>query len=287
MIAIAAAILAGLFYALTSLFSRVGLERAQPGSAAIVSSWVNALVFWPIFLVVLPLGLLRSMAVIPFIAAGMAGPFLGRLTLYYAIRRLGVSLSEPLFNAQVVFIALGGVIFFDERITPLGGLGIAILMLGLGLISTNMEAGNIGVVKKKRYLLIPLVSAFFFGISTLVRKVGLSIEPEVFLGLPVAATSSLFSLYLSAPLTRQAISIPRGRVLIPLVLAGCCSATAQFMSLTSINRGDLVVVIPLQNMSPIFTVAITALLLRRLERVTRGVVVGVVFVAGGAALVNF
>ena len=59
------------------------------------------------------------------------------------------------------------------------------------------------------------------------------------------------------------------------------------MSLTSINRGDLVVVIPLQNMSPIFTVAITALLLRRLERVTRGVVVGVVFVAGGAALVNF
>lgn len=287
MIAIGAAILAGLFYALTSLFSRVGLEKAEPGSAAIVSSWVNVLIFWPVFFFALPVAALRSLAVFPFIAAGMAGPFLGRLTLYYAIRRLGVSLSEPLFNAQVIFIALGGVFFFGEQITALGGLGIGILTVGLVLISTNMQAGNIGVLKKKRYLLIPLTSAFFFGISTLVRKVGLNIEPEVFLGLPVAATSSLVSLYFSSPLTKQAISIPRNRALIPLVLAGLCSATAQFMSLTSISRGDLVVVIPLQNMSPIFTIAITALLLRRLERVTREVVVGVFLVVGGAALVNF
>ena len=55
---------------------------------------------------------------------------------------------------------------------------------------------------------------------------------------------------------------------------------------TDIQFVEMRMLEPLQNTQPIFTVAITALFLSRLERVTRLVGLGALLVVVGAALVN-
>lgn len=283
--AILAALAAAFFFSVTNYTSRLGLERATPGAMVLVSAWVNFLTFWAVFFAVMSPRLLLSLAVLPFLAAGVVGPFFGRLTLYVAMRRMGASLAVPLHNSQAVFAAIGGMIFFNEYVSSLGWFGMGILLIGLTVLSLDSSAGNISGPRRKADLLIPLASGLGFAAAFVFRKVGLGIEPEIFLGLPVVATATLISTYVSMPMTGERPGFPRGTVLIPLVLTGVFSGTAQLFSLWAVHLGDLAVVIPLQNTSPVFTMLIVGVFLRRLERVTPLSVLGMLLVmAGGVFL---
>ncbi|PZC44830.1 MAG: Permease of the drug/metabolite transporter (DMT) superfamily [Chloroflexi bacterium] len=284
--AILAALTAAFFFSVTNYMSRIGLERATPGAAVLVSAWVNFLTFWTIFFAIMSPRLLLSPAVFPFLAAGVVGPFFGRLTLYTAMRRMGSSLAVPLHNSQAIFAAFGGMLFFNERVSSLGWLGIAILLVGLTALSLDSSAGNISGPRRKTDLLIPLASGLGFAAAFIFRKVGLGIEPQIFLGLPVVATATLISTYVSMPITGERPGFPRGTVLIPLVLTGVFSGTAQLFSLWAVNLGDLSVVIPLQNTSPVFTMIIVGVFLRRLERVTALSVLGMLLVMVGGGFLT-
>ena len=143
MIAPVAAILAALFFATSDYFSRVALQRVNPASAVLVTTWVNVLVWWALFIFLAPWRLLGSPAMAHFIAAGILGPFLARLSLFTGVQRLGVSIAGPISNTQILVAALGGVLFFSERITPLGGLGILVLVAGASLLRVDPSAGNL------------------------------------------------------------------------------------------------------------------------------------------------
>jgi drug/metabolite transporter (DMT)-like permease len=286
MLAPIAAILAGFFFALSDYFTRLALQKVNPASAVMVTNLVNVVIWWPVFLVLLPWSHLASIAVVPFIAAGLAGPFLARLAIFAGMQRIGISVSIPISNTQVVVAALGGVLFFQEHITPPAALGILVLLVGVSLLAVDPAAGNREGVKRRRDLLFPLLSAVLFGGSYSLRKVGLRIVPEIFLGLPIVSTTSFLALFLWAPITRQRLVFPTGPVLVPLIVGGGLLSAAQLFSIWAIQLGDLSVVIPLQSTSPLFAVGITALLLRRLERVTWLVWVGAVLVVIGGALVN-
>ena len=281
-----AALAAALFYSLLSFFTRIAMERSDPATATFVSVGVSAIVFWAIFLGTLPWQTLGTVAVLPFVGAGIAGPFIGRLSLFISVRRLGISLAEPLYNSQVLFAAMGGVIFFSEDITPLGGLGIFVLLAGLTLVSFDRKAGNIAGLKRKRDLLIPVTAGAFFGASYVLRKAGLNIEPELFMSLPVVSSASLLALVLSTPITKQRIKIPRNSALWILLIAGVASTLAQLFSMWAIKNGNLAVVIPLHNVSPVFSITLAGVFLRQRERVTRPVITGVALVVAGATLVN-
>jgi transporter family protein len=281
-----AAIGAGLFYSLLSFFTRLAMERSDPTTATFVSGAVGVVVFWAIFFTTLPWQVLGSAAVLPFVGAGISGPFIGRLALFTSVRKLGVSLAEPLYNSQVIFAALGGVIFFSEKVTPLGGLGIVVLLGGLTLVTLDRKAGNIVGLKRKRDLLIPVMAGAFFGASYVLRKAGLNIEPELFMALPVVSSASVLALVISTPFTGQRIRIPRNSAMWILLLAGVVSVLAQLSSMWAIKNGNLAVVIPLHNVAPVFSITLAAVFLRQRERVTSSVVAGVALVVVGATLVN-
>ena len=199
---------------------------------------------------------------------------------------MGVSIATPLYNVQVLFAAIGGVLFFDEALTPFVGLGTVVLLGGVALLSLDTSGGS----KDRRRLsdlMYPLASGFFFAVSFIIRKWGLDLTPEVFLGLAVMASTSFFSAVVVGPIQGRALNIPRGHPLFMFVVAGLLTNVAQLFSLTAILQGDLVVVIPLQNTQPLFALLLSALFLRRLERVTTPVTIGAALVVAGAILVNF
>jgi DME family drug/metabolite transporter len=282
-----AALLAAFFFASSSLLTRLGLLRSNPATAVVISNAVNVLVFWTFFLFLLPWNLLISWAVLPFIAAGIAGPFLGRLTLYIGIDRVGVSLATALYDTQVLFAALGGILLFKEDVTYLGGSGVMLLMVGVTFLAIDPSAGNIGRPRhKKTDLLFPLVSGAFFATSYMFRKTGLMIQPNLLLGLPVVSTTSLIMSYIFAQFGPSRLAIPRGSSMIWLIGGGLATCAAQLFSLLAIREGDLTVVVPLQNTQPLVALALAALFLRRFERVTAPLILGVSLVVAGATMVN-
>lgn len=286
MFAAVSAVLAAFFFAVSSIFTRVGLERSNAATATLVASVVNVLMWWPLFFALLPPSLLVSRAVIPLIFAGIIGPFLGRLTLYIGYERVGASLSGTIYNSQIPFAALGGVLLFHEVISPLSGLGILVLLVGLTLVGSDPTAGNLARPRRLRDLLFPFFAGLFFASSYVLRKIGLEIVPEVVLVLPVVSTASLISVYVSAPITRQRFIMPTWAVLAPLVIGGVFTSAGQIFITMAVQMGNLSVVVPLQNTQPLFTLAMVAIFLHRMERVTRRIVWGGLLIVVGGVLVN-
>lgn len=280
------AVLAGMFFALASFFTRLGLERGSTDAAVRTAAVVAVVVSWPLFVLLAPWMSLSSWAVLAFIAAGVFGPFLGRLLLFTGLQRVGVAVTTPIYNVQVLFTAVAGVLFFKETLTPFIGVGTVAMLVGLALLSFDASGGNRDRPRRPLDLLFPLGAGFFIAITYVFRKWGLQITPEVFLGLAVMSSTALLTSVSAGAVQRQTLSLPRGRTLAMFTMGGAMAITAHLCVLGALLKGDLLIVVPLQNMEPLFAVVLTRLFLRRLELVTPAVVAGAALVVTGGVLVN-
>ena len=76
-----------------------------------------------------------------------------------------------------IFMAIMGLIFFKEKITLLGVLGIILAIFGLLMLIGKGDITNIGLIENKGDLLV-LGSAFTWGVySTVNKKISLSYSP--------------------------------------------------------------------------------------------------------------
>lgn len=280
------AVLAGMFFALSSFFTRLGLEGGTTGAAVRTANLVGVVAAWPLFFLFAPFSSLSSWAVLTFIAAGVCGPFLGRFLLFTGLQRVGVAVTTPIYNMQVLFTALAGVLFFREALTPFIGGGTLVMLVGLALLGFDASGGNRDRPRRALDLLFPLGAGFFIAITYALRKWGLQITPEVFLGLAVMSSTSFLTAMGAGAVSGQGIAFPRGRTLAMFAIGGTMAASAHLSVLGALLSGDLVVVVPLQNMEPLFAVVLSRLFLRRLELVTPAVAAGAALVVTGGILVN-
>ena len=280
------AVMAGLFFALSSFFTRMGLERGTTDAAVRTANLVAVAAAWPLFFLLAPFSSFSSWAVLTFIAAGVCGPFIGRFFLFTGLQRVGVAVTTPIYNMQVLFTALAGVLFFQEGLTPSIGGGTVVMLVGLALLGLDASGGNRDRPRRPVDLLFPLGAGFFIAITYVLRKWGLQITPEVFLGLAVMSSTSFLTSVGAGAVRGHALAFPRGRTLAMFAFGGAMSTSAHLCVLGALLWGDLVVVVPLQNMEPLFAVILSRLFLRRLELVTPAVVAGAALVVTGGVLVN-
>ena len=280
------AVVAGMFFALASFFTRLGLERGTTDGAVRTAAVVAVAVSWPLFILLAPWMSLSSWAVLAFVAAGFCGPFLGRLFLFTGLQRVGVAVTTPIYNVQVLFTAVAGVLFFSETLTPFIGVGTVAMLVGLALLGLDASGGNRDRPRRALDLLFPLGAGFFIAITYVFRKWGLQITPEVFLGLAVMSSTALLTSMGAGALKGQALTIPRGRTLVMFTIGGAMAITAHLCVLGALLHGDLLIVVPLQNMEPLFAVVLSRLFLRRLELVSPAIVAGAALVVTGGVLVN-
>lgn len=281
------AVMAGLFFALSSFFTRMGLERGTTDAAVRTSTLVATVAAWPLFFLLAPVSSLSSWAVLAFVAAGVSGPFLGRFLLFTGLQRVGVAVTTPIYNMQVLFTALAGVLFFREDLTPFIGGGTVVMLAGLALLGLDASGGNRDRLRRALDLLFPLGAGFFIAITYVLRKWGLQVTPEVLMGLAVMSTTSFLTSVGAGATQGHALAFPRGRTLALFAIGGVMATCAHVTVLGALLLGDLVVVVPLQNMEPLFAVVLSRLFLRRLELVTPAVAAGALLVVTGGVLVNF
>ena len=251
---------------------RLGVRRSNIFAAMLMSYLVSVTCIWTYLVATTPLVFLRSRAMVYFLISGCLQPLFARALFYEGITRIGVARAGPLRGAEPLFATIIAIVLLHERPGIMVYLGTALIMGSLWLIS-----GSQGGADKWRLVdaALPLGAGLVSAISQTLRKEGLKILPNPFVATAIVTSTSLALLISFILLTKRVnlLRMPRQSFLF-FVAAGCVAVSAQVTNFIAIGQGDLSVIIPLLNTTPLFTVLFSGLFLRSLETLSPRIVVG-------------
>ena len=277
--------LSAMGWAVDSILVRKGARTSSVLSAAFLSYVVTTILTWSYVVINFPLSIVRSPAAFYFMASGTLQPLLARIFLYIGIDRLGVARAMPLRGTGPLFSVAIAVFFLQERpVIPvyLGGLFI---VAGGWLVL--YRKGSASADWRLLDAIYPLLAALLAGISQNFRRAGLLILPNPFVAGAVTTGTSLilFTLYLW--IKRQfSVVVPSRESLPYFGPTAFVSAISQLLVFTSLNLGEVSVMIPLLNTTPLFSLLFSAIFLKDLEKVTVPIVLGALSLLGGALLIT-
>jgi drug/metabolite transporter (DMT)-like permease len=219
-----------------------------------------------------------------FVAAGLAGPCLGRVLNFLSIHHLGVARSVPLKSAAPLLTAILAYWILSERPGPYIWIGTVLIVIGCAMFTYKKKDDS----SWNRLLIwLPFAAMTSFSIGRIVRKIGLEMLPSPLIGITVTSiTGMIFLIGLSMFMpSNQRPKLEWGKAWVFYGVCGLINMLAFTASFYAIMYGDLTVVTPLSNTSPFFALLMSHFLLRDLERVTGLVVLGTFFLVAGASLI--
>jgi uncharacterized membrane protein len=276
------ALLAAFGFGLANVLMKRGLQHARPQAAALVSVTFTALFIDVLAVARAPVSRFATWSILPFVAAGLVAPGLGRLLLFMGIDRVGVGRAMSLASTTPLFSVVLAILVLGERPSSLLLLGVTSIVAGAGLLAYRPATD---VSWKRRALVFPLLAALSFAVRDLVSRGGLLAYPEPLVGAAVSASTSLVLFWAFSVLRGGvgALGIP-ARALRILLVSGLAEGTAYLTMWWALSLGDVSLVAPLVNAHSMVALGLATVLLRDLEQVTwrlaaaGGLIVGGVFV---------
>jgi uncharacterized membrane protein len=149
-----------------------------------------------------------------------------------------------------------------------------------------LSAGGRRLGLRPAQLVLPAVSAACFGVVAILRKLGLSGMGAV-PGSAVNVTTAFvaFTSFLLATGQGGAMGC-RGRSLVYFLVAGVAENVSVFLVVVALSMGAVSVVVPLQNVTPLFVLALSITFLRGIEALNARVVAGTLLIVLGAWLIT-
>jgi drug/metabolite transporter (DMT)-like permease len=239
---------------------------------------------WSYLIATTSLEFLKSPAMIYYMISGCIQPLFARALFYEGITRIGVARAGPLRGVEPLFATAIAITIFHEQPGPLVFLGTILIMGSLWLIS-GKQAGD----AKWRVMdtIFPISAGLISAISQSLRKQALKIIPDPFVAVAVVTSVSFILLLGFVYTTKRAhlLRVPREAFLF-FFCAALIATLAQVANFIALGRGELSVIIPLLNTTPLFTVFFSALFLRKIETVNQRIVFGAVLMVAGVALIT-
>lgn len=227
-----------------------------------------------------------------FALGGVAGPGAGRLLGMRAVRDVGTSVAAPVQSSSNPIVAtLVGVAVFGESLGPGRVLTLAVIVAGIWACVRGGTANRLSVPAPRSgrllVLLLPLSAGAAYATMMSLNKLALAEHGDPVLGAFVGLVTAFaiwLTIYLLSPrLRRRARFTP---ALAWFSVSGVMSAGAQFALLSALEIGDLSVVATIVAAQPVVVILLGALLLRDLERLRPGTVLGAVIVFAGVAYLS-
>jgi drug/metabolite transporter (DMT)-like permease len=225
----------------------------------------------------------RSPAIIYFLISGCLQPLIARALYYKGITRIGVSRAGPLRGVEPLFAAVIAMTVLHERPGLQVLVGTVLIVTSLWLIT-----GGSGGERKWRLVdaALPLGAALASAISQTLRKQGLNILPDPFVATLTVTVTSLLLFFFFIGVTRRADLLRINRSgLVFFVGAALVATGAQVMNFNALARGEVAVILPLLNTTPLFSVLFSSLFLKQFETVTARVIFGAVVMVAGVAII--
>jgi len=277
LLAIASAILFGI----GGVLLRRGLQNANPLAAAVVSITVTTAFVWCLALSAGTVSRLFTWKIWPFLLAGLVAPGLARLMSFVGIDRIGIARAYSLMATAPLFAVLIAMACLGERPTPLLLLGALAIVGGSVLLARRSRHD---VSWRRRDMVFPALGALGFALRDNLSRWGLRDYGDALAAAAAATVTSLVVMWICAAFWRARLSVPRTSVAF-FAASGVCEGAAYLLMWRALAIGDVSVVSPLVNSHSIVAIALAAIFLRDLERVTWRIVVAAALIVTGVALV--
>lgn len=290
--AVALAMLTALFWGFSPIFDKRGMAAGGDSvQASLVVVLVDSAVYWLLIAVLYGKsafsGLTLEVAAV-FVFAGVVGTGIGRIAIFVGVDKVGASLNSAILSTRPLFATVIALVALEEPFGPITGLGIVVIVIGLSVLTTARGGDLAGW--QPRDLLWPLLAAVTFAVANVARRYGMLESPISALeAVAINETAGLVALAAFAIATnrRKILSRPRESYSY-FVGAGLLTSVAMLslMAALGLEAGRIAIVDPLVATAPLFTLVFAAVLLRDLEQVTKGVIVGAGLIVVGAVMVT-
>ena len=271
-------------WAADSVLVRSGLRKSNIFAAMAVSYVVSISCMWSYLIATTSLEFLKSPAMIYYLISGCLQPLFARALFYEGIARIGVARAGPLRGIEPLFASAIAVVFFHEHPGWLVFFGTILIVGSLWLISGKREGDA-----KWRLIdaIFPIAAALISAISQSLRKQALKVIPDPFVAVAMVTTVSLILLlgFVFTSKRTQQLKMAREGFVFFLCAAGIATL-AQVANFIALGRGELSVIIPLLNTTPLFTVFFSALFLRAVETINLRIVLGAGLMVAGVVLIT-
>lgn len=304
--------IAGALLALASSFSfsvnSILVRRgfADAGATAAQGAFITVLLGVPFGLIaVLLTGQILNFGLIPLngylylSAAGIVHYGVGRYCNYRGIAAIGAARAVTVQAVAVPYSILMAVILLDERPTLPMYAAIALILVGPSLMierrpkrPASAPDGGSGAapaveIRQLEGYVFSLLAALAYGTSPiLIRAAVEDASATAAIGTLVsyAAASAVLIAALALPAQRELVHAINFRYMRLFGGAGLSVFLAQLFRFFALSFADVSVVNPLMRTVGVFTLILSYFVNRSLERITLGVVLGVLVSFGGAAL---
>ena len=305
--AIVVALVSALFFALTDICLRKGLQHSTPDMGALLSVAAQWVVYTIIIGAAGGFSGLTGVGFGWFFLTGILTPGLFLIFFMIGIQRIGVARSAPLKSSGPIITAILAFFLLGEHLKGLQYVGIILAVGGIIIISAEglsrvAEAAAVtppsaaggtgnphpeGSPPKILDYLFPLLAGIAAAGGSVLYKLSLEKMPSPLLGVWVTTTTGLlmypFLGFFFPPGRRFGVRWPG----VPwLVLSGLTAGAAVYGMALAFHLGQVSIVFTLIQTSPLMVILLSLLFLRRLENITPKLVFGACLTVGGGILVG-
>lgn len=285
------AICAALLFAIGAFFIRRASTTSRPIEGVMVTLWVSVSIFLPISLLFYPNSFdISTKAILAFVGSGVLADFLGRISYFTSIKKIGASRTDPFAKGDVLIASIIAVLVLGETINLGHSIGIMVLIFGVIMVSREIQkGGNPGsdFTSLGRTLLLPLSVVVCRGLAGPLDKFGLNHNVPIITGLALRTLAPAF-------LMTVYFTYRHGSPLKPFLIeerykyfgAGLSIAAALLLVYKALSLTKVIIAIPLLSLSPLFILVISHFYLKQLEEITRPLTFGTVLVIVGAIILG-
>jgi drug/metabolite transporter, DME family len=274
-------------FALHNIFTKKALRYSNPATGVISSLLINIVFLWAMSILFVPIANVTLVSILIFVVVGFFQPGLTRLLTYKGIDALGVAITDPIRASTPLFSAVMAIIFLGEKMTL--PIIVATLMIIAGITLLSWRSGSLKLVGSALFLWYPIAASALAGASQVVRKFGLAAVPHPFLAAAVTATSSfVVSIVTLWYVEKNQETWKMNRQCFWWFLAaGITISLGMTCIYYALDLGKVSVVIPISSTGPLFSLILTALFLRDVERVTLRIVLSALMIVSGVVLLTW
>jgi drug/metabolite transporter (DMT)-like permease len=262
--------------------TQFGLRDVEP----ITGASISLPSFTLLFLLLSPI-ILQGEPVVPrgwpiFAGIGLVFPAMLTFLTFASNRALGPVITSTLGNLAPLFsVTLALIMLQPPQLFQLIGLVVAVVGAVTVSLSRSPDLGH----WRSFALLLPLGAALVRGVVPPVVKLGLQVWPSPLWACLIGYVSSSFVVLMVQRVRKGSViaAVPwRGRRW--FAITGICNGLSVLSLFAAVRHGPITLVAPLAAVYPLFTVLLTAIMLRNV-RITAQIVAGTVMTVAGVALV--
>jgi len=271
-------------FAFANISVRRGMDYSTPLTATFVSLVVHTVALWIVVALTVGIPEVAVTALVAIVVTGIVQPIM-RHCHYTGIHKIGTSRAVTLRNTFPLPAVLIGILILGEPITPLGIIGT--LLVVIGIVFTSWRIDQHLTSFRWTYLLYPIATALITAVVHPLRRYAMvqSHEPLFFTAIVGPVSLLSFAMYYALPVCGEKLVWHR-RAFWPFLISGVFETTAVLLMLFAFTLGPVVIVSPIASTTPIWTAILSAIFLRKVERINLASVFGTVCVVAGVIAIS-